>query len=610
MCEAKNTAVEAGINPKTGIAAENAAASRIRESFEAYSADFTAISARAKSRFEKREWNGVLEDAAERLGLYHQHLNAIEAVLSVLMAKRLFDYLSWETIKREYLNFYREAYNADLALVYFYSVMRRIFLRRRTSIEYSDDEIRRCIKAKVAQDTDRPVRVYPADSANDIAAGLVKQIVADFGFGALFHDLDQDADLAAAMFRPEVEAALRGHPIDRVEFLEAAFFRNKAAYLMGRIVAGKAVVPMVLVLLHPEEGIVIDSALSEERDLSNVFTSARSNFHTDTTAYREVFEFLESIAPTRPKTYIYTAMGFIHPGKLQLVHELRQHLAQAGERFSVAKGVPGTVMEVFALPSFRYVFKVIRDTSTKETFRGHQHVIGQYWRVHRMDRVGRMLDVMTFHNLRFRRSDFEEKLLEELLREAPSSVREEDSQIVFRHLYAARQIIPLDVFLADPARSLDEKNSATIEYGHAIKDLAAAGTFVGDYLPKNFGVSQLGRVILYDYDDLDDLVRYNFRKLPEPPRWAETLPFEDWISKGEFDVFPEYDFRIFTVPARTGEVFLQYHADIIDPEFWNSMKKELLTGNVPEFFPYSQRKRLANRLIAKMPASGRQVHAG
>jgi len=568
------------------------AAGLIRDSFEAYRAEFRAITDRAQSRFEKREWNAVLGDAEERLGLYHHYLDVIEPRMRGLLGGRVHDYGAWERIKGEYCRAYLGLYHADMALIFFYSVMRRLYLETGDSIEYSDDEIRRSVKAEIAQDPNRPIRNYPADSPADITPGLIRGIVEDFRFQAAFRNLAEDAALAAEMLGPDLGIALGGRGIDRVEVIRSPFFRNKAAYLIGRIVSGKFIVPLVLVLLNPPEGIVIDAVLIQEADLSNIFSSARSNFHARTTGYRELFEFLESIAPNRAKAYIYTSIGFIHPGKLQLVHELRNHLAQTGEKFAVAEGVPGTVMIVYALPTFGYVFKVIRDVSTKETFRGRRHVVGQYWRVHRMDRVGRMLDIMTFHNLRFAQSTFEEKLLKELLRDAPSSVRIEDGRVVFRYLYAARQITPLDVYLADPDLPRDAKSRAAIDYGCAIKDLAAAGSFVGDYLPKNFGVNRLGRVILYDYDDLDNLVSWNFRALPEPPEWAESLPYDDWLSRGEQDVFPEHDFRIFTVPAHGKAAFLEHHADLLGPGFWNSIKGELQSGKVPEFYPYPRERRL------------------
>lgn len=590
MDKVEHSETHSGPNLKANIVTE--AASIVGRSFEAYRGKFLEITRRAESTFEKREWNAVLGDAEDRIDLYHHHLNLIEPSIRILLAEKVHDYGIWETIKREYCKAYGDKYHADMALIYFYSVMRRLYLETGVSIEYSDDEIRRCIKAEIAQDPNRPIRTYPADSPKDVTAAAVRRIVDDFGFRAGFRNLDEDAALAAEMLRSELRRTLKERRIDRIEMLRSAFYRNKAAYLIGRIVSGNVIVPLVLVLVNPEEGIGIDGVLSQEADLCNIFTSARSNFHTNTTGYREIFDFLESIAPTRPKAYIYTSIGFIHPGKLQLVHELRNHMAQTQEKFDVAKGVPGTVMIVYALPTFSYVFKVIRDVSTKETFRGHRHVVGQYWRVHRMDRVGRMLDIMTFHNLRFAKSSFGEELLDELLRDAPSSVRIENGEIVFRYLYAARRIIPLDLYLADPNLSEEAKSRAAIDYGYAIKDLAAAGTFVGDYLPKNFGVNRLGRVILYDYDDLEPLVSWNFRALPEPPPWAETLPYEDWLSKGEQDVFPEHDFRIFTVPAHGRAAFLEHHADLLDPGFWNAIKNKLQSQDVPDFCPYPLEKRL------------------
>ena len=597
------------MSPQSGKAITGEIPAFLRRCFNDYSREFYAITLRAKSRFERRQWKDVLSDAQARIGLYHHHLNLVEIRMRVLLGDRIHDYALWDQIKDEYCKSCRGMYDADLALIFFYSVMRRIYVQTGESIEYSDDEIRSSFKAQVEQDPNRPVRIYPADAPEDVNAELIRRIVSDFHFRAEFRNLQEDAILAAGLLQPALRRALGAGRIDRIEMLDSAFFRNKAAYLIGRVVCGKAIVPMVLVLLNPSEGIVIDSALSEEADLNNIFTSARSNFHANALAYRAVFEFLESIAPTRPKAYIYTSIGFIHPGKLQLVHELRNHILTTGEKFRVARGVPGTVMVVFTLPSFRYVFKVIRDTSTKETFQGRQQVIAQYWRVHRMDRVGRMLDIMTFHNLRFHRSNFEESVLNELLREAPSSVRAEGDQVVFRYLYAERQITPLDVYLADPAIPEEAKAKAAIDYGYAIKDLAVAGIFVGDYLPKNFGVNRLGRVMLYDYDDLDDLGNWRFRKLPEPPEWAESLPYEDWLSKTERDVFPEHDFRIFTVPAHETATFLKHHADVLDPDFWNAIKDQLQSGSVPEFYPYAQAKRLPTRLGKDDATRSRHVHA-
>ena len=584
-------------------------ATMLQSAFEKYTSDFQIITRRSKARFENREWKMVLLDAEERIGLYHHHLSLTEALLRPLMGGEVHSLPLWAQIKTGYLELYRERYDSDLALIFFYSVMRRLFAETGKPIEYSDDEIRQSAPAQIEQDPNRPVRIYPADRPEDVTPGLLRRIVRDFRFRAPYHDLEHDVRLAVEMLRPELKQALGNRGIDRIEMLESAFYRNKAAYLMGRVISGRVIVPLVLVLLNPPEGIVIDTALCHETDLGHIFTSARSNFHTATDHYREVLQFLESIAPSRPKAYIYTAIGFIHPGKLQLVHELRRHLAETGEVFRVARGVPGTVMIVFELPAFGYVFKTIREVSAKPTFLGRDHVIAQYWRVHRTDRVGRMLDIMSFHNLRFHRSDFHPCLLDELLAAAPGTVWTEGGDVVFRFLYAQRQITPLDVYLASPSLAEPAKAEAAVDYGYALKDIAAAGIFVGDYLPKNFGVNRLGRVMLYDYDDIEDLILWNFRKLPEPPEWAETLSYDDWLSKGERDVFPEHDFRIFSTPAHGGTAFFEHHADLLQPGFWNAIKSELKAGNVPEYYPYPPHKRLRSRCAESEPRS-RHVRGG
>lgn len=564
----------------------------LQESFETYYQRFSEITARGRSRFENREWPEVLRDAETRISLYHHHLNVIQAAMEGLLGETVYEHRFWEGIKPTYFAAFARKYHADLALIFFYSVMRRALIQRNLPVEYSDDEISSTTGVYAATSREELLRAYPVDR---ITPDTIQQVVADFRFDAPFADLAGDAQLAASFVSQDLQNQAALLPIERIEFLKCPFYRNKAAYLIGRVAGKGFVQPLLIVLLNPATGIEIDSILTQESDVANVFTSARSNFHTDTESYREVFAFLKSIAPSRPVPYIYTSIGFIHPAKLQLVKELRDHISHTGERFHVAPGIPGTVMAVFKLPTFHYVFKIIRDTSIKATFQGRRHVVEQYWRVHRMDRVGRMLDVMTFHNLAFRRDSFDGELLDELLDAAPSTIQADDKEVVCKHLYAARDIVPLNVFLADTSVPESKKRSVVVDYGFAIKDLAAAGIFVGDYMPKNFGVTRFGRVMLYDYDDLDDVVNWNFRRMPEPPEWAEALEPDDWISKGNADVFPEHDFRLFSVPEGHRDVFMEYHADLLSPSFWNCLKNQLQQGWVPDFYSYPPGRRLRQR---------------
>jgi isocitrate dehydrogenase kinase/phosphatase len=571
------------------------AAHAIQGAFDRYYGKFLEITGRAPRRFATQEWDAVLKDAEERIGLYHSNLNEMETELRAILGPLMSDRAAWEEMRNQYWAPYLNRYHADLALIYFYSVFRRAFLHFGQPIEYADDEISQGLLDRLNDTRPKPYQTYIHD---EITGAWIQHIIRAYSFSAPFQDLEADAELAANVLRRVVEQCSSGTTTFRTEMLRHPFYRNKAAYLIGRLHAGGRLIPMIIVLLHPPGGIEIDAVLTDDSDVSNVFTSARSNFHVDVDAYREVLHFLQSVAPTRTKPYIYAAIGFIHPAKLELAKSMRGLLLQWADQFQPAKGIPGTVMVTFTLPALSYVFKVIRDRSPKETFQGRKHVIRQYWMVHRMDRVGRMLDTMTFHNLRFPVGAFEKELLDHLLDVAASVVKVEGDQVLIEHLYAEREVMPLNVYLADDSIPLVKREVAVIGYGQAIKELAVAGIFVGDYLTKNFGVTRYGRVVLYDYDDIDSLMRWNFRDLPEPPEWAETLPFESWLSKGPFDVFPEHDFQRFSVPRQYRTVFMKHHADLLDPGFWNGLKDQIAAGMVPTFYPYPQSIRLHRPQLA------------
>jgi isocitrate dehydrogenase kinase/phosphatase len=125
-------------------------------------------------------------------------------------------------------------------------------------------------------------------------------------------------------------------------------------------------------------------------------------------------------------------------------------------------------------------------------------------------------------------------------------------EVVIKHVYIERRMIPLNIYLqeafdtlADPEspahakRAKEQLERAVVEYGNAIKDLVAANIFPGDMLWKNFGVTRNGKVVFYDYDEIEYLTDCNFRKVPTPRNEEEEMSGEVWYSVGPKDVFPE-----------------------------------------------------------------------
>jgi isocitrate dehydrogenase kinase/phosphatase len=80
------------------------------------------------------------------------------------------------------------------------------------------------------------------------------------------------------------------------------------------------------------------------------------------------------------------------------------------------------------------------------------------------------------------------------------------------------------------------------EYGDAIKELIQANIFPGDMLYKNFGVTRHGRVVFYDYDEIEYLTDCNVRRVPPPRNEEDEMSGEPWYTVGPHDIFPEtYD---------------------------------------------------------------------
>ncbi|HEY0839441.1 MAG TPA: isocitrate dehydrogenase kinase/phosphatase-domain containing protein, partial [Vulgatibacter sp.] len=135
--------------------------------------------------------------------------------------------------------------------------------------------------------------------------------------------------------------------------------------------------------------------------------------------------------------------------------------------------------------------------------------------------------------------------------------------------------------------------AAILDYGNAIRELAASNIFTGDLLLKNFGVSRHGRVIFYDYDELAALDACTFRHIPPPRSDDDELAAEPWYSVGDHDVFPEEFIPFLVPPGRLREVFLEAHRDLLDPAWWRATQERVACGEVPDTFPYPEGKRLA-----------------
>ena len=562
------------------------AAAAIAAGFATHQRAFREITRRAPGRQASRDWAGIQRDALERLDLYDAEVDRTVLEVRRALGGHLACRPCWTAAKAAYGGQLAGRPDSELGRSFFSSITRRVF---RTvgvdpAIEFAGAEL----EPGGAAAAGGPVySTYPHAGST---SRLARDILASHAAGAPYGDLDGDARRIAEVIDEYRAAAWPDQAIETVDVLDAAFYRNKGVYLIGRIRGGRRLMPLVIALVNEDHRLLADAVLLTVDEASVVFSFTRSAFHVDVEAPGRVIRFLKSIMPAKRVAELYIALGHGKHGKAELYRDLTAHLERSSEPFDVAPGDRGMVMVVFTLPSYDMVFKVIRDAFEYPKTTTRRHVMDRYRLVFRHDRAGRLVDAQEFEHLAFPRERFSERLLGELLGSAAQSVSLDGDRVVIRHLYVERRVTPLNLYLRDA--SGPAAHDAVLDFGRSIKDLAATNIFPGDLLLKNFGVTRHGRVIFYDYDELTLLTECNFREMPEPRDWDEEMAAEPWFYVGPHDIFPVEIGRFMGLYGPLKDVLLTAHGDLLGTAFWRRMQALHEAGEVVDIFPYRPSRRL------------------
>lgn len=600
-------------------------ASIILEGFNRHYSLFRYSAQRAKTLFEAGAWRQMQQLSAERIEYYDTrvrecvnrlsaHLRAAGALPGpssaaddpVTLTPELEAY--WQEVKTRYVALLADHRQPECAETFFNSVSCRILHRE----YYHNDFL--FVRPAVATDyldSHRPsYRVY-----YPLQQGLIPSLsamLADFGLAAPMEDLPRDTRLLARKALQTLRQILPRHTIRRlapdcqIQVLNGLFFRNKGAYAVGRLINHGSTYPFAVALLRRPSGhIYVDALLAGENDLSGLFSFTRAYFLVDMEAPAAYVNFLSSLMPRKPKAELYTTIGLQKQGKTLFYRDFLHHLSHSHDRFDIAPGIQGLVMLVFTLPSYPYVFKLIRDRIAKPGM-DHATVRRKYLLVKKHDRVGRMADTWEYSQVALPKNRFSPELLEALRSEVPSLLEEDEDRVILRHVYIERRMTPLNLYLSRASDAALE--TAVKGYGDAIRELAAANIFPGDMLYKNFGVTRLGRVVFYDYDEIQHMTEMNFRTIPPAPNEEAELSGEPWYPVNVNDVFPE-EFQYFLLgDPRVRSAFLAHHADLLEPAWWQACRTRVAQGRMEDIFPYPPERRLPDRRAATMAASHHSTH--
>jgi isocitrate dehydrogenase kinase/phosphatase len=537
---------------------------------------FRESGARAKYHFVRGHWTSMREASVARIQMYDSRVVEAVAMLREKFADELRDESLWPDVKLAYIGLLHEHRQPECAETFYNSVACRVLDRRYYRNEYI---FRRPAISTEHLDGEEPTYRchYPA---RDGLRTTIRAVLTGFGLASPFQNLERDVRYIVRALRARFPAPFRRYDNFQIQVLSSLFFRNKTAYVVGKAVNGTDEHPFLVPLLRNDDGtIYVDTLLVKPENIGRVFSLARSYFMVDMEVPAAYVAFLQSLLPSKPKAELYTVIGLQKQGKTLFYRDLMEHMRHSSDRFAPPAGTPGMVMAVFTMPSFAYVFKVIRDWYEPPKDTDRETVKSKYLLVKYHDRAGRLADTLEYTNVALPLARFEPAVVQELQRVAPSQIEIDGEQLVLRHVYIERRMTPLDVFIktADEARL----RMAMDEFGDAIEELASANIFAGDLLPKNFGVTRYGRVVFYDYDEIVPLTDCEFRRLPAVSGISPR------------DIFPEELPQFLLPKGRARELLVSLHPELTDPAFWIGVQQRIKAGVPPDTFPYPKELRFS-----------------
>jgi len=558
---------------------DNQIAEKILDGFLTYINSFNAYTRLTPKYFSERNWKAIQLNHKQRLRLYKDLLFPLAASCKEILTERSADRKLWCVIKTNYASLIADMPEIEIAETFFNSVIRKTY----ENVEI-DEDLMFVMEGHdffIIRENSELIRNYPEGLGLD---KIIRQILDDFDFGAPFMDKERDIKFLKEGVQKVILTRYNIASDTRTQILKSIFYRNKAAYLIGRTYVGKKWMPFIIPIMHSNDGVFVDTLIFDPNIMSHIFSFTRSYFMVEAETPSEIVAFLSSVIPHKKIHELYNAIGFNKHGKTLFYRDFLHHLEKSKDQFEIAPGIKGMVMTVFTLPSLNIVFKLIKDHFEPPKNMTRQEVREKYKLVSLHDRVGRMADTHEFEYFKIPKNRISPELMQELRNTTNSLLKFTDDHLIIKHLYTERKMEPLNLYLEHCGT--EEGKKVVEDYGTAILQLAQANIFPGDMMTKNFGLTRQKRVIFYDYDEIEFLTDMNFRVKPKAETYEQIYAPEPWYTIAKNDVFPE-DFKRWMIGRKDlKEHFLEYHKNLFSPEHWQVIQGRIEKGELIHAYPY------------------------
>ncbi|MCH7401961.1 bifunctional isocitrate dehydrogenase kinase/phosphatase [Belliella kenyensis] len=563
----------------------------ITEGFDHYINEFKKLTILAPEYFKTRNWREMQANHRKRLRLYKDLVKSCCDSIDVLKANKGENRAFWVEVKNQYTQAIKNRQDRELAETFYNSVIRKSIHQLAV-----DEELMYVHEGYDACDLHPNENLYYSYPSTWGLQKIIRQIVQDFDFGVPYYNKEEDIQLLVRAVREVILSRYETTKDTVTQVLKSVFYRNKAAYLIGRTRVGEKWMPFIIPFLHSENGIYVDTLIFDPKIMAHMFSFSRSYFMVEVDIPSQMVSFLNAVISHKQIHELYNAIGFNKHGKTEFYRDFLLHMEESSDQFEIAEGIKGMVMTVFTLPSYNIVFKLIKDHFEPPKDMTRQEVKEKYKLVSLHDRVGRMADTHEFEYFSLPLNRISPELIQELKNTVNSLLIFKEEKLIIKHLYTERKMTPLNIFL----ESCDHEDAkfAVEDYGNSILQLAQANIFPGDMMTKNFGVTRQKRVIFYDYDEIEFLTDMNFRWKPKPENYEQIYASSPWYDIARNDIFP-VDFKRFMIGRKdVKDHFLQYHKDLFDPNHWKNIQHRITKGELLHAFPYPKEIRFRPSLTA------------
>lgn len=568
-------------------------AQAILDGFDRHYFLFRRFGYEAKLCFEHAYWSRAEEGRKERILGYESRVNETVNILNKQFSEFAENSELWPEVKSEFITLLLNHLQSECAETFYNSVVCRVLHRN----YYNNKNIfwRPAISTEHLHGSSPSYHSYYPPSQG-LRRCLLKT-VCGFGLSNRFENLRRDIRRLETTILSHLGKGWKAHPNYQIQVLDTLFFRSKAAYIVCRIINGDRTQALVIPLLqNVDRQVYVDTALMRRKDVTIVFSFSRAYFMVDMEVPSAYVRFLLSIMPGKSSVDLYAMLGLQKQAKTLFYRELQYHLKHSQDNFQIAPGVRGMVMLVFTLPSFQFVFKLIKDRFDPPKTSSREDVRQKYQLVKSHDRVGRLADTLEYSNVAISLDRIDPELLQELRNSAAGSIEESGDTLIIKHIYIERRMEPLDQYLSQVSGA--QRRRAIRDFGQSIRDLVGANIFPGDMLKKNFGVTRNERVVFYDYDEICYITDCNFRRIPPARSYEDEISDTPWYSIGQNDVFPESFGPFFFTDPSDMALFRKDHEDLLDAAWWNNMKSTIEAGELIDVFPYPVKRRFSVRFGA------------